>query len=396
MMNIEALLAELDSSQSVFLSSKGQVLKTCGKLQPITIDKSSDSKDEQIWLNQIDKVLKKLNDEGAPNPVVVGAIGFDGRSQPQLYSAEDYEIISAKLFTQSGALENIEVENISQVTSKEKYTASVKSALDLFQYTPLKKVVLSRSIDIKTQTQVKASQFFQSLLTQNPNAYVFSVPLLDDETLLGASPELLIQRKGQNIVSNPLAGSAKRTECEKSNYQLSESLLSSSKDLYEHRFVVDAVSETLNNFCDDLHTPEIPSVIATPTMFHLSTEISGQLTLENNLSSLHLAYALHPTPAICGTPYQLAHQAITLLENYTREMFSGMVGWVDNEGNGEWAVTIRCGKVSKDNMRLYAGAGIVESSEPEAEWQETSAKLGTMLNAFGLNLNPALLAEGLA
>ncbi|MNG14992.1 Isochorismate synthase DhbC [compost metagenome] len=118
-------------------------------------------------------------------------------------------------------------------------------------------------------------------------------------------------------------------------------------------------------------------------MWHLSTAIQGQLQ-DSRVSVLQLACQLHPTPAVCGFPTRLARKLIDLVEPFERGLFTGMVGWCDGDGNGEWVITIRCATVRQNLIRLFAGAGIVEASCPDSEWAETEAKLGTMLNAFGL------------
>ncbi len=161
------------------------------------------------------------------------------------------------------------------------------------------------------------------------------------------------------------------------------SMLASAKDRTEHRYVVDAVRAALAGHCSHLSVPDVPSVIRTPTMLHLSTELTGELA-DPTVSSLRLAHALHPTPAVCGTPTDLARDAIARLEGYARNWYSGMVGWMDSRGNGEWALSIRCGLVQGRRLRLYAGAGVVADSDPAAEWEETAAKLTTMLNLFGV------------
>lgn len=119
-------------------------------------------------------------------------------------------------------------------------------------------------------------------------------------------------------------------------------------------------------------------------MWHLSTRIRGEL-LNPNLNVMQLACLLHPTPALCGFPTESAHQLIADLEPHDRGLFSGIVGWCDANGDGEWAIVIRSGLLRGNRVRLFAGAGIVAASTPQAEWMETAAKLGTMLNAFGLN-----------
>jgi isochorismate synthase len=102
---------------------------------------------------------------------------------------------------------------------------------------------------------------------------------------------------------------------------------------------------------------------------------------------------MHPTPALCGYPTRMARKLINLIEPFERGMFGGLVGWCDAEGNGEWAVTIRCGRMAGSRIELFAGAGIVAESRPESEWDETQAKLQTMVNALGLAM-PALDAAG--
>jgi isochorismate synthase len=94
---------------------------------------------------------------------------------------------------------------------------------------------------------------------------------------------------------------------------------------------------------------------------------------------------LHPTPALSGFPHQAAKTLIAGLEPFDRELFGGIVGWCDAEGNGEWVVTIRCARIHENRVRLFAGAGIVPASSPAAEWRETGVKLSTMLNVFGLH-----------
>jgi len=119
-------------------------------------------------------------------------------------------------------------------------------------------------------------------------------------------------------------------------------------------------------------------------MWHLSTALEGQLR-DPQTSVLQLACQIHPTPAVCGVPTLLARKLIDLVEPIDRGLFSGMVGWCNSQGNGEWVVTIRCGAVQHDRICLFAGAGIVEASCSDSEWKETQAKLGTMLAACGLD-----------
>jgi isochorismate synthase len=133
----------------------------------------------------------------------------------------------------------------------------------------------------------------------------------------------------------------------------------------------------------------VPSVIETETMLHLSTVLQGQAD-DPNINALKIAADLHPTPAVCGFPRQPAYAAIKEIENFDRGYFTGMVGWCDARGNGEWVVTIRCAEVSLRSMSIYAGAGIVHESSPQSELDETGAKMKTILRAAGIQVDELL------
>ncbi len=155
------------------------------------------------------------------------------------------------------------------------------------------------------------------------------------------------------------------------------------KDRHEHELVTQAMKEVLRERSSELHVPSSPQLITTPTLWHLATPFEGKANSQEN--ALTLACLLHPTPALSGFPHQAATQVIAELEPFDRELFGGIVGWCDSEGNGEWVVTIRCAKLRENQVRLFAGAGIVPASSPLGEWRETGVKLSTMLNVFGLH-----------
>ncbi|WP_421352955.1 isochorismate synthase [Aeromonas sp. 604443] len=323
--------------------------------------------------------LRQLRQQGMVNPIAIGAIPFDTQSPWHLVIPAQSQWVKrdALLPARCCQLHG----EVSEVTGSAHYQGAVRAALQQFSEGQLEKVVLSRAIDVQSAEQTSPAHAYGSLLAQNPGAYVFQIPLPEGETLLGASPELLVSRSEMEVVSNPLAGSRPRHAFSDQQVASAE-LLGAQKDRYEHALVADAVAAALAPFCRELDVPLEPQVIATPTMWHLSTRIAGRLHEPSPV--LALALALHPTPAVCGTPLSAARQAIARLEGYDRRFYCGAVGWMDADGNGEWVVTIRCGVLAGRQLRLYAGAGVVVGSSPEAEWQETAAKLGTMLRAFGL------------
>ncbi len=341
---------------------------------------------QEVVLNAFEKEKKK----GVENPIIIGSIPFDVSQPSCLYIPESFSFFKENndeslTFNYD---DNVKVEGnnvISKTNEPNEYRfkSAVIKAVDKFKTTQLDKTVLSRVLNVELSNSICMETALWRLVKQNPSGFHFSIPQADGSVLMGASPELLIRKNGREITSNPLAGSAKRQPTPELEKQVSEALFDSVKDRFEHKLVIDEIYRLLAPQCSYMDVPFEPSLITTPAMWHLSTEVHG--TLNSDLTNvLQLACLLHPTPAVCGSPLELSKIAINELETHQRGMFTGMVGWCDSKGNGEWAVTIRCGKLMKNKVKLFAGAGIVGASCPNSEWAETEAKLCTMLNALGL------------
>lgn len=332
---------------------------------------------------------------GHPRPVVVGAVPFKGSVPARLVVAKTIRSAAPLSFDRPipAASEPVAECHLRQIPEPAEYMRGVERALDRIRAGEIGKVVLSRTMELTAPTPIDVPQLLQSLARRNPHGYTYAVdvsqPGVDPRStaqrriLVGASPELLLSKSGGQIVANPLAGSAARSADPIEDRRRAEALRASAKDRHEHAVVIDAVAAALRPFCRELHVPAVPSVVHTQTMWHLSTRVEGEL-LDPAMSSLTLALALHPTPAVCGHPTERARQVIEEIEPFDRGFFTGTVGWCDASGDGEWAVTIRCAEVSGERLRLFAGAGIVAASKPEDELAETSAKFRTMLNALGL------------
>nr|MBA2816011.1 Enterochelin synthase E [Candidatus Pantoea persica] len=204
---------------------------------------------------------------------------------------------------------------------------------------------------------------------------------LSSHRLGAASP--LLRKQGRDFSSCPLAGSARRDVDPQRDREAGDPLMRSTKDRHEHKLVTDAMRDVLQPRSRLLSVPAAPSLLTTATLWHLATQIDGEARDERE-NALSLACLLHPTPALSGFPHQRAQQLIQTLEPFERQLFGGIVGWCDDQGNGKWVVTIRCGTVHGARVRLFAGAGIVADLQPESEWRETGVKLDTMLRAFGM------------
>ncbi|AJI95144.1 isochorismate synthase family protein [Yersinia ruckeri] len=374
------------TSSAFLFTSAHRSIKTEGIAERIT-QKAQDGADYLSALQaSIKQAFIRARADGQPQPIVVGVIPFDTTQATQLFIPQSYQFIHRQDLVDCAVNEQrspISVANWRSLPNEPEFKQAVSRAVETFRRGKIHKAVLSRILEIETETPINTNQVINHLLRQNPGAYHFHVPLAEGGVLLGASPELLVRKDGNQVYTNPLAGSAKRQNDVENDLTISQALLNSGKDQYEHRLVIDEIRRLLAPYCRSLNIPTQPSLIHTAALWHLSTAISGELET-SQISVLQLACLLHPTPALCGLPTALARQLISQLEPFDRGLFSGIVGWSDEQGNGEWAVVIRCATVDKTLVRLFAGAGIVMASQPALEWAETEAKLGTMLNALGI------------
>jgi menaquinone-specific isochorismate synthase len=248
---------------------------------------------------------------------------------------------------------------------------AVRAALELIARGELAKIVLAREVLVEADAPFDVVDVLRRLRTQQLGCFVYA-----SAGLVGASPELLARRNGNTVESRPVAGTTV-ADTEEALYALAHS----AKDNREHGFVVDAIADALTPVCRDLEVGMVPDVAVFGPVAHLATPIRGRL-VDPAPSALELARLLHPTPAVGGTPRLAALATIPGLEGFDRGRYAGPVGWVDANGNGEWAIALRCAELDGARARLVAGAGIVDGSDPAAEWAETQVKLEPMLRAL--------------
>jgi len=388
-----------ESAQTQFLfSSTYRSIKTTGIIERISFPVDPKGNGDEFFQKKIGEALDRARAQGIANPIVIGAIPFDLSQPVSLAIPKSYEFFSraqAREQSNKDVKQTLKIIRSHSLPGEARFKQAVQQAIANFQLSDIRKAVLSRILDVELAETVDVNPIFNRLVAQNPSGFHFRIPLANGAELIGASPELLVRKQGNSIYSNPLAGSAKRNPDPNIDRNISENLLQSDKDAYEHQLVIDDIRQVLSPLCERLDIPDAPSLMSTQAMWHLSTPINGDL-IDTSMTSLQVACKLHPTPAVCGQPTALARKLINLVEPFERGLFTGMVGWCDGEGNGEWAVTIRCGLIRKNHIQLFAGAGIVEDSCPESEWAETQAKLQTMLNALGAELPRQTVSEPVA
>jgi menaquinone-specific isochorismate synthase len=266
-----------------------------------------------------------------------------------------------------------------QVTSSRPpadWKKAVATATDRIDAGELDKVVLAREIVVTADRPIPVGDVLARLRHGYPGCFLFSV-----DGFLGASPELLVSRLGDVVRAQPMAGTAPRRGDPEADARLAAALLADPTYRHEHQVTIDMVHDTLLRFSSYVDYEPEPTVVALANVAHLATSVEGRLS-HPPASVLDLVEALHPTPAVCGRPRDVALALIAEIEDLDRDRYAGAVGWVDAGGNGQWAVGIRCALVEGRVARVYGGNGIVSGSDPATELTETRAKLQAILGAI--------------
>lgn len=322
----------------------------------------------------------------APRPAfIVGALPFDRNRPPHLFAPEIVRRGPGLLHRRPPRAMPARLLALEPRPEPAAYGRAVGLALAALADDPaLRKVVLARSLYLRAADPFDLDAAVRRLaLDRTATAFNIALPDRDGRrrNLIGASPELLIEKRGAAILSHPLAGSAPRDPDPALDRARAEALSRSAKDRREHALVVEAILDTLAPWCDDLAAPTVGALTSTDTLWHLGTRIEGRLK-SPDAPLLDLVADLHPTPAVCGTPRPAAARLIDEIEGFDRDFFAGAVGYVDEAGDGRWMVSIRCAEITGAEALLYAGAGIVTGSDPAAETAETGAKFRAMLHAL--------------
>ncbi|MGE8542282.1 MAG: isochorismate synthase [Acinetobacter sp.] len=342
---------------------------------------------QQVWLKHAQQQLQqKIQATGNVELILVGSLPFDHRDLPEMSIAEAKNTFVTDSSNFPEPIERLSQVQATLIPPQSDYVDGVAKLVELMKTTELEKAVLARAIDLQCKQKIPVVELFYQLFKTNPEGYTFALAQ-DPKKLgwfMGASPELLVAKQNQYVFSNPVAGTLARSADPAEDQAQAERLFASAKDQHEHAVVIEAIADQLSPLCQSLSIPKSPSLIKTQTVWHLATQIKGTLK-DPDMHVFDLATILHPTPAVCGQPAPLARQLISELEPFQRNLFAGTMGWSDASGNGAWAVNVRCGRIFEHSARLYAGAGIVEASQPTSELNETIAKFKTMLNALGLD-----------
>ena len=262
--------------------------------------------------------------------------------------------------------------------ASEHWITHVAQAVAKIHSGDIEKVVLARDLTATSANSIDERFALRNLSSAYPSTWVFSVA-----GLIGATPELLLRLKRGMVTSRVLAGTISKSGDDARDLALAGSLARSSKDLEEHEYAVRSVADALEPFCSSTNIPETPFVLHLANVMHLATDVTGALIeSKSNIDVFTLLNQLHPSAAVCGTPTDKAAKVISEIETMSRGRYAGPVGWIDARGDGELGIALRCGQISENTIRLYAGCGIVAGSDPEKELAESEAKFSAMKSAL--------------
>ena len=333
----------------------------------------------------------------AAGPVALGSLGFhpgtastltvpeivvrksaDGETSVTTCGDVDDDTVRATLAPRPAAPATASSYRIEPAADVQQYLDAVTAARDAVRDGRLTKAVIARPIRVTSSSPIDVHAVLRRLRASFGSSYRFSI-----DGFIGASPELLVEVDGPIVRSHPLAGTAPRTGDVDSDARIAAELVASTKDQIEHRVVIDVVHDTLLPWASYLDWEPEPSIVTVANVQHLGTRMEGMLS-QPGPSVVELVRALSPTPALGGHPRDAAIELIERTEGFERGRYGGAVGWVDAQGNGTWAVAIRCAELAANrrSARLVAGGGIVADSDPQAELAETQAKFQAMLSAI--------------
>ena len=239
----------------------------------------------------------------------------------------------------------------------------MKNALEAIDADSVEKVVLTRQMGLQFDGEIPLREVVRRLRSTQEDCYTFLV-----DGLIGASPELLVSLEKGMISSLALAGTA----------PIAESLGSEKMDL-EHLLAASSVQAGIARHVTTLESPT-RSVLEFGEIKHLATRFEGRAI--TGATVLDVLGTLHPTASVAGAPTDAAMRLIRTIEPQPRGRYAGPVGWFNAEGEGEFALALRCGQVSGRSVTLYAGGGIVHGSDSDSEFAETELKLRPMLQAL--------------
>jgi len=302
-------------------------------------------------------------------------LGLDDAAEPELAGLNHAEPLAHSSNVNPEAHAPVEIEEASDLRDGPAWAAAVEAILERILAGEAEKVVLARQVTVTAASPLSPTWLLQRLNSRFRTTWNYLV-----DSLVGATPEVLVSVKGGRVESTVLAGTipvpggASADDVE----ALATDLINSDKDLVEHAHSVDSVANALAPVCTDLKVVG-PEILELPNVLHLASDVSGKYASPGTpVTALLLAELLHPTAAVCGVPSEAALELIREFEDFDRGRYSGPVGWINAAGDGEWGIALRCAQLDGPRADLFAACGLVADSQPGVELLESEAKLNPL------------------
>ncbi|MDF2606255.1 MAG: isochorismate synthase [Bacillales bacterium] len=411
--SIEELLYLIDTEDGFYWSNYDRTLEFLGLTPIVTVITNEENRFENIeqaYINLSNQIYSEKN-----KPIIFGGFCFDEKVEQSdiwnkfehneltlpkflfikeenviklLYcSADNEELNKEKIEAEIDHLLNRPSNNIvfnqeiinNNTMEYAEWETMLNKAKDKINSGIIQKIVLSRTCELEFTEEIPVSIIANNLLEVQKGSYIFLYKK-NGTCFIGATPERLVQCDDKVIYSACVAGSIKRGLTEEEDINLQNELLNDPKNLQEHQYVVDVVEKAMELYANNVEIPSSPSILKNKFIQHLYTPLKG--TLKETSTLLKVVGELHPTPALGGTPKEEALSQIKDLEPHSRGWYAAPIGWIDFDGNGEFAVAIRSGIIEKNKALLYAGCGVVDQSDPQSEYIETNIKFRPMLSAL--------------
>ena len=241
------------------------------------------------------------------------------------------------------------------------------------------KVVLARRSRFTVQGDLDEFALLDQWRRVEPHTMPYLLQTHADSCFLGCTPERLYRRRGCDLVTEALAGTIEKAASAVAHAGSASALRSDVKIRRENYLVQDYIKRQLTGLCESVQVKPVADVVDLKYIQHLRKLISG--TLNPEVTDALILKALHPTPAVGGSPRGDALDFISTHEHFERGWYAGAIGYLSAD-EAEFSVAIRSAQVTRRHIDLFAGAGIVAGSEAGAEWQELDNKIESVLGLF--------------
>ncbi len=269
--------------------------------------------------------------------------------------------------------------NVSSNFRRPEYLAAVRKAKAYIRAGDIFQVVLSQRFSVKTKAG--PFQVYRELRALNPSPYLFFLQL-NDVSVVGSSPEMLVKVQGRDVFYRPIAGTRWRGKDEAEDQRLEREMLSSEKERAEHIMLVDLGRNDLGRVCDygTVKPEKLLTVERYSHVMHLVSSLRGRL--RDDVDCFDALMACFPAGTVSGAPKVRAMEIIEELERTRRGIYAGGILYLDFAGNLDSCIALRTMVVKNGVAYVQAGGGIVADSTPEGEYQESVNKSKALLTAL--------------